>query len=119
GICGRSAAMRAKNEGASAYTSPSIIRKNAIPVRKSAILPVSVRVRRRCRRCGRCRTGRALEVAEELRLRRENERRVRLRHRIAVGAHRPVEVEEGRILREGFTEDAVTLAFAFASKDFR
>ncbi len=35
GICGSISAMRFKTEGASAYTSPSMIRKNAIPVRKS------------------------------------------------------------------------------------
>lgn len=37
GIFGSISAMRFKAEGASAYTSPSMIMKNAIPVRKSAM----------------------------------------------------------------------------------
>lgn len=42
GICGSISAMRFKTEGASAYTSPSMIRKKAIPVRKSATAQFAV-----------------------------------------------------------------------------
>ena len=73
--------------------------------------------RGRCRRLG-VRAVRAAEEAEELRIRRQHHRRPGVVQRRAVGIHRPVEVEEGRIALGGIGESRAALGLALTAQDF-